>query len=147
MPSTCTTATACEALLHEWMLSIKEVVAEGKVKHVGLSEVSPKWLRHAHAVHPVACIQQEWSLLSRGIEEDFVHTCKERGLSAAQLSLVWLHNRAEIMRVEMVAIPRTTQLEHAEANACALGFQRPSMQRCWSWLISWLGHGPRRLGL
>ena len=64
-------------LLEEWMASIARVVASGRVRHVGLSEVPPSWLRRAHAVHAVACVQQEWSLLTRNLEKELVPTCVE----------------------------------------------------------------------
>jgi aryl-alcohol dehydrogenase-like predicted oxidoreductase len=65
-----------EGLL-EWMRACKTLVAKGKIKSVGLSEVSPSWLREAHKVHPVAAIQMEWSLFSRSIEEHLAPVCKE----------------------------------------------------------------------
>ncbi len=45
-----------------------ELVAEGKVRHLGLSEALPDTLRRAVAVHPIAALQSEWSLWSRDIE-------------------------------------------------------------------------------
>lgn len=73
-------------LLEEWMYSMKEIVGSGVVKHVGLSEVSPKWLRKAHSVFPVACIQQEWSIFSRNLEDSLVYTCKDLGVGIVAYS-------------------------------------------------------------
>lgn len=56
-----------------------ELVAEGKVGAIGLSEVSPETLRRAHAVHPVAAVQSEYSLWSREPEADMLATCTELG--------------------------------------------------------------------
>jgi len=65
-------------LAEQWMRSIKEVVATGKVKHVGLSEYSPEWTRKCHAIHPIAAMQIEWSLLTRKpVEEILLSCCKE----------------------------------------------------------------------
>lgn len=46
----------------------QELVKEGKVKFLGLSEVSPAELRRAHAVHPISAVQLEWSLWERSAE-------------------------------------------------------------------------------
>jgi len=165
-------------LLEEWMRAMKDVVQSGRVKYVGLSEAPPEWLRRAHAIHPVACVQQEWSLLTREpVESSLVPVCKELGVSivaysplarnllalgkddlapcdwrsaqpryadqenfeknkelaskvaalagglgltGAQLSLAWLHQRAKEMGVACVAIPGTTKVQHALDNIAAL---------------------------
>ncbi|MGW6911040.1 aldo/keto reductase [Streptomyces sp. NPDC054940] len=54
-----------------------ELVREGKVKHLGLSEVTAGELRDAHAVHPIAAVQSEWSLFSRDIEANVVPAARE----------------------------------------------------------------------
>jgi aryl-alcohol dehydrogenase-like predicted oxidoreductase len=54
-----------------------ELVREGKVKQLGLSEVTAAELRTAHAVHPIAALQSEWSLFSRDIEAHVVPTARE----------------------------------------------------------------------
>ena len=61
----------------EFVTSCKKLQEEGLLKNIGLSEVSADDLRAAHAAAPVCCIQQEWSLLTRGAEEDLVPLCKE----------------------------------------------------------------------
>lgn len=48
--------------------SMQELVKEGKVRYLGLSEVSPEQLRRAHAVHPISAVQLEWSLWERSAE-------------------------------------------------------------------------------
>lgn len=52
------------------------MVEEGKVKYIGLSEASPDTIRRAHAVHPIAAVQMEWSLWTRDIEEEIVPLCR-----------------------------------------------------------------------
>lgn len=47
---------------------VQELVAEGKVKYIGVSEVSPEDMRKAHAIHPLTAVQLEWSLWSRDAE-------------------------------------------------------------------------------
>jgi len=74
-------------LMEEWMASMKRVVESGRVKHVGLSEAPADWIRRANAVHPVACVQQEWSLLSREpIESQVVPICAELGIGIVAYS-------------------------------------------------------------
>ena len=58
-----------------------KLVKEGKVRGIGLSEVSPETLRKAHAVHPITAVQTEYSLWSRDPEEDILETCKELGVA------------------------------------------------------------------
>lgn len=70
----------------EFMASAKRLVEEGLLRHVGLSEVSAAWLREAHAVHPVCCIQQEWSLLTRNVEDHLVPTCRELNIGIVAYS-------------------------------------------------------------
>ena len=53
------------------------LVTEGKVRHLGLSEVSADTLRAAYAVHPITALQSEWSLFTRGLEEQIVPTARE----------------------------------------------------------------------
>jgi aryl-alcohol dehydrogenase-like predicted oxidoreductase len=61
--------------------AISELVQAGYVRHVGLSEAGADTLRRAHAVHPVADLQIEYSLFSRGIETDILPACRELGVA------------------------------------------------------------------
>lgn len=70
----------------EFVRSAARLKEEGLLRNIGLSEVSAEWLKAAHAVHPVCCIQQEWSLLTRGIEEELVPTCKQLGVGVVAYS-------------------------------------------------------------
>lgn len=63
-----------------------ELVAAGKVAHLGLSEVTGAELRAAHAVHPIAAVQSEWSLFSRDIEAQVVPTAAELGVALVPYS-------------------------------------------------------------
>jgi aryl-alcohol dehydrogenase-like predicted oxidoreductase len=60
--------------------AIAEMVKAGFVKHIGLSEVGSDTIRRAHAVHPIADLQIEYSLIARGIEDDILATCRELGI-------------------------------------------------------------------
>jgi len=63
-----------------------ELVREGKVKQLGLSEVTADELRAAHAVHPIAAVQSEWSLFSRDIEAKVVPAARELGVTLVPYS-------------------------------------------------------------
>ncbi|OON76662.1 aldo/keto reductase [Streptomyces tsukubensis] len=63
-----------------------ELVSEGKVKHLGLSEVTGPELRAAQAVHPIAALQSEWSLFSRDIEAGVVPAAAELGVALVSYS-------------------------------------------------------------
>ena len=60
--------------------AIADMIKAGHVKHIGLSEVGSDTIRRAHAVHPIADLQIEYSLISRGIEDDILPTCRELGI-------------------------------------------------------------------
>ncbi len=63
-----------------------DLVREGKVKHLGLSEVTADELRAAHAVHPIAAVQSEWSLFSRDIEPKVVPAARDLGVALVPYS-------------------------------------------------------------
>ncbi|GAA2323743.1 aldo/keto reductase [Streptomyces violaceusniger] len=75
-----------EVPLEESVGAMAELVAEGKVTHLGLSEVTANELRAAHAVHPIAAVQSEWSLFSRDIEESVVGAARELGVALVPYS-------------------------------------------------------------
>ncbi len=66
--------------IEETVGAIAEMIAAGHVRYVGLSEVGAETLRRARTVHPVADLQIEYSLLSRGIEAQILPTCRELGV-------------------------------------------------------------------
>lgn len=63
----------------ETVEAMAELVREGKVRHLGLSEVTAEELREASAVHPIAAVQSEWSIWSRDVERNVVPAAKELG--------------------------------------------------------------------
>ncbi|MFD3191995.1 aldo/keto reductase [Sedimentitalea sp. HM32M-2] len=66
--------------IEDTMGGLSRLVEEGKIDRIGLCEVSAETLRRAHAVHPVTAVQTEYSLWSRGAEEDVLPTCRELGI-------------------------------------------------------------------
>lgn len=67
--------------IEESVGGLAELVAAGKVRAIGLSEVSSETLRRAHAVHPVAAVQSEYSLWSRTPETKMLRSCEELGVT------------------------------------------------------------------
>jgi aryl-alcohol dehydrogenase-like predicted oxidoreductase len=88
--------------IEETVGAIAEMVKAGHVRHIGLSEVGSDTIRRAHAVHPIADLQIEYSLIARGIERDILKTCRELGigitaygvLSRGLISGHWSKDRA-----------------------------------------------------
>ncbi|BCW69570.1 aldo/keto reductase [Arthrobacter sp. NicSoilB8] len=66
--------------VEETMGALAELVKQGLIRHIGLSEVGADTLRRANAVHPVSDLQIEYSLVSRGIEQDILPTARELGV-------------------------------------------------------------------
>lgn len=64
----------------------KRLQEEGLIKEIGLSEVSGKWLKEIYSVHPIDVVQQEWSLLTRNLEEELAPVCKELGVTIVAYS-------------------------------------------------------------
>jgi len=60
--------------------TVKDLIREGKVKHFGLSEAAAKTIRRAHAVQPVAAVQSEYSLWTKGPEKEVIPTLEELGI-------------------------------------------------------------------
>ena len=60
--------------------AMAELVREGKVRYLGLSEAAPATIRRAHAVHPIAALQTEYSLWSRDVEDEVLPTVRELGI-------------------------------------------------------------------
>ncbi len=60
--------------------AMSELVAQGKVRFLGLSEVSAQQLRRAHSVHPITALQSEYSLWARDVEEEILPACRELGI-------------------------------------------------------------------
>ncbi len=67
--------------IEEIVGAMADLVKQGKVKYIGLSEVDPETLRRAHAVHPISALQTEYSLWSREPEQELFDVCKELGIT------------------------------------------------------------------
>ncbi|WP_123748307.1 aldo/keto reductase [Saccharothrix texasensis] len=160
--------------IEETVGAMAELVEQGKVRHLGLSEAGAATIRRAHAVHPISALQSEWSLWTRDVEAEIAPTCRElgigivpfsplgrgfltgrvtsvadlaeddmrrglprfaeenlarntaivdalralaaeRGVTAGQLALAWVHHRGE----HVVPIPGTKRVGYLEENVAA----------------------------
>jgi aryl-alcohol dehydrogenase-like predicted oxidoreductase len=133
--------------LEEQLGVFAELQHEGKVRHIGLSEVSVEQVRTARAIAPVATVQNRYNLVDRA-SEDVLDYCEAEGLgfipwfpiatgalarpdgpleaiaeetmaTAAQLALAWLLRRSPVM----LPIPGTSSVAHLEENVGAAGVQ------------------------
>jgi aryl-alcohol dehydrogenase-like predicted oxidoreductase len=66
--------------IEETVGAMAELVQQGKVRQIGLSEAAPDTIRRAHAVHPITAVQTEFSLWTRFAETDVIPTCRELGI-------------------------------------------------------------------
>src|ERR1700730_15090885 len=67
--------------IEETIGAMADMIKAGWIKHIGLSEGGSDTIRRPHAVHPIADLQIEYSLIARGIESDILKTCRELGIA------------------------------------------------------------------
>jgi aryl-alcohol dehydrogenase-like predicted oxidoreductase len=72
--------------IEETVGAMAELVAAGKVRHLGLSEASAQTIRRAHEVHPIAAVQSEYSLWTRDVESEIMPTLEELGIALVAYS-------------------------------------------------------------
>jgi aryl-alcohol dehydrogenase-like predicted oxidoreductase len=72
--------------IEETVGALGELVQEGKVRHIGLSEAAPDTIRAAHAVHPITAVQSEYSLFTRDMEDEVLPTLRELGIGLVAYS-------------------------------------------------------------
>ncbi|WP_040870694.1 aldo/keto reductase [Nocardia exalbida] len=72
--------------IEETVGAMAELVQAGKVRHLGLSEAGAQTIRRAHAVHPIAALQSEWSLWTRDPEAEVAPVCRELGIGLVPFS-------------------------------------------------------------
>ena len=77
-----------EVPIEDTVGAIAEMVQAGYVRHIGLSEVGTDTIRRAHAVHPIAALQIEYSLMSRGIEAEILPAVRELGISVTAYGIL-----------------------------------------------------------
>ncbi|MDP4240992.1 MAG: aldo/keto reductase [Bacteroidota bacterium] len=115
--------------VEETVGAMADLVKEGKVRFLGLSEASPNTLRRACAVHPISALQSEYSLLSRDVEKEILPACLELGVTFIPFSPLARGLMTNTLDLSLLkdgdfrkTLPRY-QAEHAENNtALAKGF-------------------------
>lgn len=75
-----------EVPIEDTVGAMADIVAQGKVRHLGLSEASAESLRRASAVHPIAALQSEWSLWTRDLESEVLGVARELGIGIVPYS-------------------------------------------------------------
>ncbi|MBB5395760.1 aldo/keto reductase [Mucilaginibacter sp. AK015] len=108
--------------IEETVGGMADLVKEGKVKYIGLSEASPNSIRRAYGVHPIAALQSEYSLLTRDVEAQILPLCKELGISFVPFSPLargLVTNKLDVSELKegdfRKTLPRYQQ-DHAENN-------------------------------
>jgi len=108
--------------IEETVGGMAELVTAGKVRWLGLSEVSPQTLRAAHAEHPIAAVQMEYSLFTRFVEGEMLDTCRELGVAMVAYSPVGRGMLTGTLTADQAWDPddfRRTQPRFSEANLAA----------------------------
>jgi aryl-alcohol dehydrogenase-like predicted oxidoreductase len=103
--------------IEETVGAMKELVEEGKVRYLGLSEVSPETLRRANAVHPISALQNEYSLWERRIEKTILPAARELGVGLVPYSPLgrgFLTGAVNVERLEENDFRRTNPRFSAE---------------------------------
>ncbi|SPL72506.1 aldo/keto reductase [Acinetobacter stercoris] len=89
--------------IEETVGAMADLVKAGKVRYLGLSEASPDSIRRAHAIHPIAAIQHEYSLLTRDVEQGVLPTARELGITLvpySPLSRGLITNTLDVSKLE-----------------------------------------------
>ena len=120
-----------DTTIEETIGALSELIDAGKVRHLGLSEVTAPELHRAHAVHPIAAVQSEWSLWSRDVERNVVPACAELGVGFVPYSPLGIPDRDPHQGPDQLGFPR-----HDPPDGGVLGCE-PAGPRG--------GHGGRRL--
>lgn len=141
--------------IEETVGAMAELVAAGKVRHLGLSEVTGAELRRAAAVHPIAAVQSEWSIWSRDVEAGVVPAAREVGAGFVPYSplgrgfLIGTLTRAQVAGGMLAGQPRYD--EHFEANQAVVGAVRAVADEVGATAaqvaLAWLYAQGERLGL
>jgi aryl-alcohol dehydrogenase-like predicted oxidoreductase len=110
--------------VEEMVGAMAQLVKEGKVRYLGLSEASAVSIRKAHAVHPIAALQSEYSLLTRDVEDEILKTVRELGITfvpysplARGLVTATIQDKASLSEDDFRrTLPRFTDDEHWQNN-------------------------------
>lgn len=139
--------------LHRWDKSVPiedsigalaDLVRAGKIQHIGLSEVSGATLRKAHAVHPIAAVQSEYSLWTRNPEISVLAACRELGAAFVAFSPVGRGFLADGVPDQLVETDLRSRLPRFQGEAYA---QNQGLLTRYKQLAAGLGCSPAQLAL
>ncbi len=136
--------------IEETVGAMAQLVEQGKVRYLGLSEANPSTIRRAHAIHPIAALQTEYSLWSREPEKELLDTCRElnisfiaysplgRGFLTGQMTnmddLATDDRRRLLPRFQGENLTRNTALvRKPETLAAAKGITTAQLALAWLW--------------
>lgn len=98
--------------IEETVGGMKRLVEQGKVRHLLLSEAGPQTIRRAHAVHPLAAVETEYSLWSREVETEILPTCRELGIGFTPYSPLGRGFLTATIKTVDALIPKDRRREH-----------------------------------
>jgi aryl-alcohol dehydrogenase-like predicted oxidoreductase len=104
--------------------AMAQAVKAGKVRHLGLSEVSARTLRRAHAVHPITALQTEYSLWSRDVEAEILPACRELGVGFVPYSPL---GRGFLAGMQSAPDAKDRRAAHPRFAAANIAANRPRM--------------------
>ncbi|WP_166866947.1 aldo/keto reductase [Salinibacterium sp. ZJ70] len=143
--------------IEESIGALAELVADGIVAHVGVSEVTASELERAHAVHPITAVQSEWSVWSRDVEDQVVPTAARLGVGFVAYSPLgrgFLASREPVAEFADGDLRRSFPRfdpEHLDANARIAGVVRAAAARLGitpaQLALAWLAERGRALGI
>lgn len=112
--------------VEETVGAMAELVKAGKVRYLGLSEASAESIRKANAIHPIAALQSEYSLLTRDVEESILPVVRELGISLVPYS--------PLARGLFNNINEVQQLEDSDFRKSLPRYQEAYLENNKSWL-------------
>lgn len=116
--------------IEETVGAIKEMIDAGYVRYLGLSEVDATTIRRAHAVHPVADLQIEYSLLSRAVEADVLPTLRELGIGLTAYGVLSRGLISGHWSAGRTAAPATAAASARDSRAGTWNTTSPSWRHC-----------------
>lgn len=122
--------------VEEMVGAMAQLVKEGKVRYLGLSEASANSLRKACAVHPIAALQSEYSILTRDVEKEIIPVCKELGIGFVPFSPLargLMTNTLDLSKIDdkdfRKSLPRYQQAHQDNNNKLAEAFAELAQEK------------------
>jgi aryl-alcohol dehydrogenase-like predicted oxidoreductase len=101
--------------------AMKRLVEQGKVRHLQLSEAGAQTIRRAHKVHPIACVETEYSLWSRDVEKEILPACRELGIGYMAYAPLGRGFLTATMKTLDALLPKDRRREHPRFSEQNIG--------------------------